>query len=420
MDHKNISLPIHSALIPVFYKNFHCLAQECKDSCCEGWSIQFNKKDYLRLRRLDAPPALRERLDRGVRRVKDKTPDSKAYGNFDLVGNGGRCPFLDPDGLCAIQRACGHDALPHVCTTYPRHINYSPAAKEYSLSPSCEGVLQQLWDLPNGVEFVEDPLPKSEHRIVNVVQGESLMLYFTPIRSLFIDILQDRALSLTERMLYLGITIQRLQKEDWTSLDPDRWVHQTVSLADTSKIKEMITNILGDRGMFLFQNLKVLSKISLLQEDWTTEVFDALEVKQKTEVIPAKNSEADMKAQFRTIFSQKAYEDALAQFQTAFSGKEYFFENLMVASALYMNFPTLTSHEALWKSYVDLCNLYSLYRFTSVLGCRQSATKERLFHMIVMVSRATLHSQSIFRGFRDDLFQHDSSTLAHMAILLNG
>lgn len=421
MDQKNIPLPIRSALIPVFYKNFHCLAQECKDSCCEGWSIQFNKKDYLRLRRLDAPPALRERLDRGVRRVKDKTPDSKAYGNFDLVGNGGRCPFLDPDGLCAIQRACGHDALPHVCTTYPRHINYSPAAKEYSLSPSCEGVLQQLWDLPNGVEFVEDPLPKSEHRIVNVVQGESLMLYFTPIRSLFIDILQDRALSLAERMLYLGMTIQRLQKEDWTSLDLDSWVQQTVSLADAGMIKEMISNIPGNRGMYLMQNLKALSKISLTEEGWTTEVFDALEVvKQRIDIGPAKNNKADMKTQFRTNFSPKAYEDALAQFQTAFPDKEYFFENLMVASALYKKFPILTSREALWKSYMDLCNLYSLYRFTSILGCKQSATKERLFHMIVKTSRATLHSRDLFREFQADFFQHDSSTLAHMAILLKG
>ena len=59
---------VRSALIPEFYKNFHCLAQKCRDSCCVGWKISFDKKDYLRLRRLDAPPALKERLERGVRR----------------------------------------------------------------------------------------------------------------------------------------------------------------------------------------------------------------------------------------------------------------------------------------------------------------------------------------------------------------
>lgn len=91
----------------------------------------------------------------------------------------------------------------------------------------------------------------------------------------------------------------------------------------------------------------------------------------------------------------------------------------MVASALYLRFPNLNSNEALWKSYVSLCNLYSFFRFVSVLGCKDEATKEQLFHMIVMAGRATLHNRNRFNGFQEKLFQHDSYTLAHMAILLH-
>ena len=72
------------------------------------------------------------------------------------------------------------------------------------------------------------------------------------------------------------------------------------------------------------------------------------------------------------------------------------------------------------KKAFSLCSLYSFYRFVSVLGCKETATKERLFHYIVKASRATLHSQNRLNGFQDDLFQHESSTLAHMAILLYG
>ena len=417
MDNEKIVLPIRSALIPVFYKNFHCLAQNCKDNCCvHDWRIAFNKKDYLRLRRLDAPPALRERLKQSVRQVQNKEPDG-IYGYFDLKSNSGRCSFLDSDGLCAIQRACGHDALPFVCTNFPRRISCTPAAKEYALSPSCEGVLQQLWDLPDGIEFIEDPLPKEEWKTGSIVQGNNLILFFAPVRSLFIDILQNRDLSLTERMLYLGITIQRLQKEDWTRFDPDSWIDLTVSLTDVNMIK-MTANV-GNRNMYISQNLNVLNKMGTGMK-WVAEICDALEA--KTAMVFKADDGTGMETcpQVTTSFSIEAYEDALAQFQTAFSGYEYFFENLMVASALYLNFPNLASREALWKSYVSLCNLYSLYRFTSVLGCKQSVTKERLFHMIVMVSRATLHSKGLFQGFQEELFQHDSSTLAHMAILLNG
>ena len=119
-----------------------------------------------------------------------------------------------------------------------------------------------------------------------------------------------------------------------------------------------------------------------------------------------------------TSFSREAYADALGKFQSAFSGHEYFFENLMVASALFLFFPKLDSKEELWKSYVSLCNLYSFYRFVSVLGCKNDTTRERLFHMIVMSSRDMLHNRGRFNGFQEQLFQNNSSTLAHMAILL--
>ena len=68
MDEERIKLPIHSKLIPNFYQNFYCLAQDCRDTCCINWRITFDKKDYLRLRRLDAPDELKARLDQGVRR----------------------------------------------------------------------------------------------------------------------------------------------------------------------------------------------------------------------------------------------------------------------------------------------------------------------------------------------------------------
>ena len=58
MTEEKILLPIRSALIPNYYASFHCLAQGCRDSCCVNWRITFNKKDYLRLRRLDAPQPL--------------------------------------------------------------------------------------------------------------------------------------------------------------------------------------------------------------------------------------------------------------------------------------------------------------------------------------------------------------------------
>lgn len=420
MDHQK-RLLVESALIPVFYKEFHCLAKKCRDSCCVGWKIHFDKKDYLRLRRLEASEELKERLTQGVRRIRGESADKEMYGHFDLENNGDRCPFLAEDGLCDIQRECGHEALPHVCTSYPRRIVYSPAAKEYSLSPSCEGVLERLWEAPDGVKFIEEPLPKTEQRAMKESDQGNLMRHYASIHRTVIGILQNRALSLAERMLYLGITIQRLQREDWTGFDPGSWGSQTLALMDSGMMKETLGKITGNRMLYIMQNLKVLGLISRAKkEPWIEEIFEALEVEQKIAMMAAESGDKEQEPHFLMDFPPENYDQALEEFEKAFSGQEYFFENLMIASSLQLDFPVLTSREELWKSYVSLCNLYSFYHFVAVLGCKGQGTKERLFHMIVMSSRATLHNRGRFQTFREELFQNDSSTLAHMAILLKG
>ena len=416
MSEETIKLPICTVLIPNYYQNFHCLASECRDSCCIGWRITFNKKDYLRLRRLDAPSELKARLEAGVRRERKADCSGAQYGKFDLDSNKGRCPFLDPDGLCSIQRSCGHEALPYVCTSYPRKFNYTAAAKEYTLSLSCEGVLQQLWDLPDGIEFVEELLPRAEWKVMNITPGGTLSASFTPVRALCIDILQNRSMRLSQRMIHLGIVLQRLQNEDWDYFDAELWAARQQALLVSAPVDaEIPVNL----DMFLLQNIKVLEQIGS-KNTWVSEIFDSLEVTHGTTIVPKEGGEREFQEIQNISCSKSAYEDALSQFQTAFADREYFFENLMVAAALFLAFPNLSSKEKLWKSYVSLCSLYSLYRFVSVLGCKQEATKERLFHSIVMASRSTLHSRDRFDGFQEELFQHDSSTMAHMAILLGG
>lgn len=54
-------------------------------------------------------------------------------------------------------------------------------------------MLQLLWDLPQGVEFVETPLPPAEQVRVELPQEENLFPFFAPIRALCIDLLQNRA-----------------------------------------------------------------------------------------------------------------------------------------------------------------------------------------------------------------------------------
>ena len=84
--------------------------------------------------------------------------------------------------------------------------------------------------------------------------------------------------------------------------------------------------------------------------------------------------------------------------------------------------PYMESGEALWKGYMDFCKLYAFYRFLAVMSCREGTPGDRegLFEMIVFASRALVHDRHQRERLKENLFQNDSATLAHMAILLCG
>ncbi len=203
-------ISVTTALMPAYYKDFQCKIGDCRDSCCKGgWRIEFDKKDFLRLRRLEVPPEYRPRLEGAIRRLRGAgLRDSTMYAKFETVA--GVCPLLSEDGFCSLQRNCGEAALPEICRMFPRFDRYTPAAREYILSPGCEAVLELLWGLPEGVDFIEEELPPQEGRFY-VIHGErSLEAFFPEIRSLCVDILQTRRLPLAKRLLFLGVSLQRL------------------------------------------------------------------------------------------------------------------------------------------------------------------------------------------------------------------
>lgn len=137
------SVLVDKDLRPAYFDNFHCLAADCRLSCCKGWHISFDKKDYLSLKREKGSPQLNQMLENGLRRIRRGPLSEIHYGEF--VMSGGVCPLLREDSLCALQVEKGHEALPFVCRSFPR--SERPQISGYlerSLSPACEGVLALL------------------------------------------------------------------------------------------------------------------------------------------------------------------------------------------------------------------------------------------------------------------------------------
>ena len=393
-------------LRPGYYDGFQCLMGGCRLNCCKGgWHINFGKKDYLTIKKQKGSPELNAGLDHCLQRIREDVDEQYRYGEFILQN--GNCPLLR-DGKCGLQLEKGEKVLPFVCRTFPRIETPMPSGYlERTLTPACEGVLELLWNLPDGVDFVSDPLPREEWKTYTYEESASpLWGSFEEIRELCVDILQDRRRPLPERLLLLGMALKPLADGD---PDVPAWLDRARALLESGDTGDTIRDDM--LPMFLVHNVNTVLKV-----DSTDPFFLNTQKKIRAALgLPEQNVN-------RGSIQPLPYLSARSRFSKEFGQKDYFFENLIVTVFFHMRMPDLISPEALWKSYVNLCSLYAAYRFLAVMSCREGVEdcKRELFDLLVLASRALIHNRNRQNTFRDDLFRHDSATLAHMVILLAG
>lgn len=397
------STPVTADLRPAYYDDFHCLAAGCRQSCCVGWNITFNKKDYLSLKRQEGSPELNSRMQDGLRRIRGERVSQYTYGEFTMEDS--TCALLREDCLCQLQMEKGPEALPAVCQEFPRkNVVALSGFREYSLTPACEGVLELLWNLPDGVEFRSDPLKQALR--VNYHRDNRLAIAFQSIRSQCIDFLQDRRFSLPERILLMGMSLKELADGE---TDLPAWLARSQALPEETQPGSLLEENEQALPLVIVNNTHTLSQMGSANRDFT-----AL----RAEILGQLTQMGETRARLRT----NPYRKARERYEACFAGREYFMENLLVAVFFHLQLPVTTSPEDLWKSYVNFCNLYSFYRFMAVMSCREGTegSKDDLFRNIVHASRGMLHNSQNQTALRDEYFRNDSATLAHMAILLGG
>lgn len=115
---------------PSYFEEFHCIADQCPDSCCKEWAVDIDEDTAALYRQL--PDSLGEKL-RSV-----LTEDNS------MVLENGRCPMWRQDGLCEIQAQLGHDALCQTCRDFPRISHNYGDFIEYGLELSCPAAAELI------------------------------------------------------------------------------------------------------------------------------------------------------------------------------------------------------------------------------------------------------------------------------------
>ncbi|MBR5144044.1 MAG: flagellin lysine-N-methylase [Clostridia bacterium] len=130
-------------LFPSYYKDFSCIADKCRHSCCVGWEIDVDDDSVERFRAMDSE------LGREICSHISGDPAS-----IQLC-EGERCPFLDNGGLCRIISSLGQDAVPMICREHPRFYHTVRGRTEGGIGASCEEACRLILSRSDYDKFIE-------------------------------------------------------------------------------------------------------------------------------------------------------------------------------------------------------------------------------------------------------------------------
>ena len=139
--------------VPDYYKDFKCIAQGCKHTCCRGWEIDIDEASYARYMKMTG--------EMGTRLRENIYTD--AEGAHFRLSEDERCPFLNEQNLCDLILAEGEEALCRICRDHPRYRNFFESRTEIGLGLSCESAAKLILEGETRPYIV--PLGKTENEI---------------------------------------------------------------------------------------------------------------------------------------------------------------------------------------------------------------------------------------------------------------
>ena len=337
--------------------------------CCVGWPVHISLDDYFRLTSRECSDELRRRMDTGVKVALHPTPEEYAQITPRYDGD---CSMRLPDGRCILHAELGEDALAHVCRLYPRGIRLEPGY-ECSLTNSCEGVLELLFEKEEPIRFIRQELsfgilPPHKRNYTFPVMGKEI-----EIRLWLIAHIQNRALPLFERLISLGRSLRKLEQimdaQDAAALDV---------LLQSPFPTDFLTLEAGPEHLAF--GLHTMQKLSTQLDERSDSLRAYGEAAQSYFTIKADTgssaSASNMNSTEPKAYSVSDYERYLTakeHFETTFPKWEIWFEHMLVNHMFFEQFPFQDRPASPWNEFVAICSLYALLRFLS-LGCMADKT----------------------------------------------
>lgn len=209
-------LKFEKLIEPQYFRKFKCIASKCKDSCCSDWNISIDKSTFDAYQK-NEDEHLNTLFDKHVKVNPKKDPTHIPYAQV-ILNDKQMCPFLTENKLCIIQKKLDDKALALICDSFPRSYNIVDGLLERSLCVSCPSAAELVLGDEKPIEFgIEETIEHlRDNSIPEYISGEgenkTPYSYFKELRKFIVSLLQDRAYSISERLVLVNVFCNRLEQ----------------------------------------------------------------------------------------------------------------------------------------------------------------------------------------------------------------
>ena len=187
---------------PNYYREFRCIADKCRHSCCIGWEIDIDPDTREKYRRI--PGEFGARLNAAIH--------DGEVSSF-ILGQDERCPMLNRSGLCDLITQLGEENLCQICADHPRFRSFFTGSTEIGLGLCCEEAARLILTREEPMQLIvlEDDgtgeaLPEEEAELLT-------------LRSTLIACMQNRSQPVEDRLNALLDAVDfAIPPKDWTAI----------------------------------------------------------------------------------------------------------------------------------------------------------------------------------------------------------
>lgn len=392
---------------PQYVDEFKCDGAKCNARCCKNWNVFIDKKTYRQYEQIKPEADSAEILSH-------MTFHDERKEHLVTMTDEGTCPFLNENKLCRLQLKYGEEFLSVTCSSFPRRSLNFGKFFERSLVMTCPVAAEMILfnEEPIKFEFVE--VSEKVHSnggkigIAPVYTTEGFEEYMLEIQIAMISILQERTLTLDQRLIVLGFFLDRL--DELTS-------NKNVTLAELDELIDALKKLIAayESKSFLAQQVpRMLATIQFDAKKFISLMLEFLESlygelqldKDKTPLLLLAKTLGivpDAHGQVSVVKVTVNYRRLADKRKDFFARRATFFENYLV-NELFMNgFPW--RHEAsIAKNFGVFVATYKLFELLAFAAEQQNFTsKEDLLALTDWFLSSIDHNEQFIKKFLESV-----------------